>query len=39
MVYAYYEMNLSTNEIAKKLQLSEKEVLEIIQKKDGQSEE
>lgn len=39
MVYAYYEMNLSTNEIARKLQLSEKEVLEIIQKKDGQPEE
>lgn len=39
MVYAYYEMNLSTNEIAKRLQLSEKEVLEIIQKKDGQPEE
>ena len=39
MVYAYYEMNLSTNEIARKLQLSEKEVLKIIQKKDGQPEE
>jgi len=30
MVYAYYEMNMQTNEIAKKLQLSETEVLEII---------
>ncbi len=30
MVYAYYEMNLSTNEIAKKVQLTEKEVLEIL---------
>jgi hypothetical protein len=36
MVYAYYEMNLTTNEIAQKLQLTEKEVLEIIQKKDGE---
>ncbi|RKI37160.1 hypothetical protein D7V86_14490 [bacterium D16-51] len=36
MVYAYYEMNLSTNEIAQKLQLTEEEVLEIIRKKDGQ---
>ncbi len=34
MVYAYYEMNLNTNEIAKKVQLSEDEVLEIIRKKN-----
>ncbi len=34
MVYAYYEMNLSTNEIARKMQLTEAEVLEIIRKKD-----
>lgn len=39
MVYAYYEMNLSTNEIAQKLQLTEKEVLGIIQKMDAQPEE
>lgn len=38
MVYAYYEMNLNTNEIAKKVQLSEDEVLEIIRKKKGQQE-
>lgn len=30
MVYAYYEMNMQTNEIAKKLQLAETEVLDII---------
>ena len=34
MVYAYYEMNLKTNEIARKLNLTEDEVLEIINKKD-----
>ena len=34
MVYAYYEMNLDTNEIARKMQLSEAEVLEIIRKKN-----
>ena len=34
MVYAYYEMNLDTNEIAKKMQLTEAEVLEIIRKKN-----
>ena len=39
MVYAYYEMNLTTNEIAQKLQLTEKEVLGIIQKMDAQPEE
>lgn len=33
MVYAYYEMNLQTNEIARKVNLTE-EVLEIIRKKD-----
>ena len=32
MIYAYYEMNLSSNEIAKKVQLTEKEVLEILDK-------
>ena len=36
MVYAYYEMNMNTNEIAKKVQLTEAEVLEIIRKKDMQ---
>ena len=36
MVYAYYEMNMNTNEIAKKVQLTEAEVLEIIKKKDMQ---
>ncbi len=34
MVYAYYEMNMNTNEIAKKVQLTEAEVLDIIKKKD-----
>lgn len=34
MVYAYYEMDLNTKEIAEKLQLTEKEVLDIINKKD-----
>ncbi len=34
MVYAYYEMNLQTNEIARKVNLTEEEVLEIIRKKD-----
>lgn len=34
MVYAYYEMNLNTNEIARKLNLTEAEVLEIISKKN-----
>lgn len=38
MVYAYYEMNLNTNEIAKKVQLTEDEVLEIIRKRNGQQE-
>ena len=32
--YAYYEMNLDTNEIAEKMQLTEAEVLEIIRKKN-----
>lgn len=36
MVYAYYEMNLQTNEIARKVNLTEEEVLEIIRKKDMQ---
>ena len=36
MVYAYYEMNMNTNEIAKKMQLTEAEVIEIINKKDMQ---
>ena len=35
MVYAYYEMNLSTNEIAKKVQLDENEVLEILRHRDS----
>lgn len=34
MIYAYYEMNLSTNEIAEKMQLTEKEVLEILNNKE-----
>ena len=34
MVYAYYEMSLETKEIAKRVQLTEEEVLEIIRKKD-----
>ena len=34
MVYAYYEMDLKTNEIAKKVNLTEAEVLEIIKKKN-----
>ena len=34
MVYAYYEMNMKTMEIAKKLQLTEEEVLEIIKRKN-----
>ncbi len=34
MVYAYYEMNMHTNEIAKKVQLTEEEVLEIIRNKN-----
>ena len=34
MVYAYYEMNLDTKEIAKKTQLTEKEVIDIIKKRD-----
>lgn len=36
MVYAYYEMDLKTNEIAKKVNLTEAEVLEIIKKKNMQ---
>lgn len=32
MVYAYYEMNMNTNEIASKVNLTETEVLEIIKK-------
>lgn len=32
MVYAYYEMNMNINEIARKLNLTEAEVLEIIRK-------
>lgn len=39
MVYAYYEMNLSTKEIATKVQLTEKEVLEILDKRDKEQEE
>ena len=34
MVYAYYEMNMNTKEIAQKMQLTEAEVLEIISKKE-----
>ena len=34
MVYAYYEMNLDTKEIAKKMQLTETEVMDIIKKRD-----
>jgi len=34
MVYAYYEMSLETKEIARRVQLTEEEVLEIIRKKD-----
>lgn len=34
MVYAYYEMNMETMEIARKLQLTEEEVLEIIKKRN-----
>ncbi len=34
MVYAYYEMNLDTKEIAKKTQLTETEVIDIIKKRD-----
>ena len=34
MVYAYYEMNMKTLEIARKLQLTEEEVLEIIKRKN-----
>ena len=34
MVYAYYEMNMKTMEIARKLQLTEEEVLEIIKRKN-----
>ena len=34
MVYAYYEMSLKTKEIARRVQLTEEEVLEIIRKKD-----
>ena len=36
MVYAYYEMNLQTNEIARKVNLTEEEVLEIIRNKNAQ---
>ncbi|MCI9079077.1 MAG: hypothetical protein HFH68_09180 [Lachnospiraceae bacterium] len=36
MVYAYYEMNMNTNEIANKVNLTETEVLEIIKKRDKQ---
>lgn len=34
MVYAYYEMNLDTKEIARKMQLTEKEVTDIIRKRE-----
>lgn len=34
MVYAYYEMNMKTKEIASKLQLTEEEVLEILRKRN-----
>lgn len=34
MVYAYYEMNLDTKEIAQKMQLTEKEVTDIIRKRE-----
>ena len=34
MVYAYYEMNLDTKEIAKRTQLTETEVINIIKKRD-----
>lgn len=36
MIYAYYEMNLSTNEIAEKMQLTEHEILEILNKREEQ---
>ena len=34
MVYAYYEMNLDTKEIARKMQLTEEEVTDIIRKRE-----
>lgn len=36
LVYAYYEMNLQTNEIARKVHITEAEVLDIIKRKDMQ---
>lgn len=38
MIYAYYEMNLSTNEIAERMQLTEHEILEILNKRNEQQE-
>mgnify|MGYP006990207189 CR=1 FL=1 len=35
MVYAYYDMNLDTKEIAQKMQLTEGEVTDIIRKNPG----
>lgn len=35
MIYAYYEMNMNTNEIASKVHLTETEVLKIIKKRTG----
>ena len=34
MVYAYYEMNLDTKEIAQKMHLTEEEIKEIIRKRE-----
>jgi len=39
MVYAYYEMNVSTNEIAKKVQLDENEVLEILRRRNNNQDD
>ncbi len=36
MIYAYYEMNLSTNEIAERMHLTEREILEILNKREEQ---
>ncbi len=34
MVYAYYEMNMDTNEIAQRMQMTEEEVTDIIRKRN-----
>jgi flagellar biosynthesis/type III secretory pathway protein FliH len=34
MVYAYYDMNLDTKEIAQKMQLTEEEIKDIIIKRE-----